>query len=95
MLSEFLQAAANLTKYNLLFVGFIALVFTGVLIGARKLADNKSPYLLFVALWVCIAFLAGIVHDGGSMGILFTNPFSIMLCGALIGIGEALYRRLA
>jgi hypothetical protein len=95
MLSNFLAGVANLTHQNLVFVGFLALITTGTFIGAKKLSEDRSIYVLMVVIWLGIAFLVGIVRDGGGMGIIFVNPITVALIGAVFGLGNRIYLTLS
>ena len=94
MLSEFFQGVANLTNQSLLAVGFIAIVFAGAFIGARKFAEDKKLFIITIALWVGIAFLIHLTNDSGRMAILFTNPIRVAIMGGIAGAGYVMYQSL-
>jgi hypothetical protein len=91
MLSSFFEGVANLTHQNLLFVGFLALIAGGAFIGAKKLTENRSPYLMLVGIWFALAFLVSVTRDLGGMGQIFMNPITTALIGAIAGVGYRMY----
>jgi hypothetical protein len=95
MLSSFFEAIARLTHQNLLFIGFLALITTGTFIGAKKLSEDRSAYVLLVVVWIGLAFLVGVVRDGGGMGIIFVNPITVALIGAIFGTSHRIYLTLS
>jgi hypothetical protein len=95
MMSSFFQAIDLLTHQNLLFVGFLSLIATGTFIGAKKLSEDRSAYVLLVVVWICLAFLVGVVRDGGGMGIIFVNPITVALIGAIFGTSHRIYLTLS
>jgi hypothetical protein len=95
VLSDFLGGVANLIHQNLLFVGFLALIATGTFIGAKKLSEDRSAYVLLVVVWIGLAFLVSVVRDGGGMGIIFVNPITVALIGAMFGTSHRIYLTLS
>jgi hypothetical protein len=91
MLSGFFSGVAHLTHQNLLFIGFLALIFTGTFIGAKRMTENRSLYLVLVGMWIMLAFLVGVVRDGGGMNVIFTNPITVALIGAIFGAAYCSY----
>ena len=95
MLSEFRLGVAQLTNQSLLSVGFIAIVFAGTFMGAKKLAEDKSRFIIAIAHLVSLALLIHLTNDSGRMTILFTHPILVAIMGGITGAGYAMYRSLS
>jgi hypothetical protein len=95
MLSSFFEGLVNLTNQNLLFVGFLALIAGGAFIGAKTFSEDRSAYVLLVVVWIGLAFLDGVVRDGGGMRIIFVNPITVALIGAVSGTSYRIYLTLS
>jgi hypothetical protein len=94
MLGNFFEGVAQLANQNLLYVGFLALVAGGAFMGAKKLAEDRPLYLILVGIWIALAFLVGVANDGGGMKIMFTNPITAALIGAVCGAIQRIYQGL-
>jgi hypothetical protein len=67
----------------------------GTFIGAKKLSKGRSAYVLLIVVWIGLAFLVGVVRDGGGMGIIFVNPITVALIGAIFGTSHRIYLTLS
>jgi hypothetical protein len=94
MLSNFLDGIGALTRQDILFLGFVALIFAGALIVVRNMTKHRSEYFILVMIWVTLAILVGVTRNQGGLIVLFQNPIIIAILGALAGLGHRLYLKL-